>query len=115
MPDQKNLILAIALSIAIVLGFEFLYNLPRQERERALQAERAAREAPAQVQQPGAVPPGAPAVRVSRRTGRTRRTGRRRHPQPRRGDRRPAARAHRIRRASRARSCCAARGSTTCC
>jgi YidC/Oxa1 family membrane protein insertase len=64
MPDQKNLILAIALSIAIVLGFEFFYNQPRLERERALQAERAARDTPAQVQQPGAPPaPGtAPAT-----------------------------------------------------
>jgi YidC/Oxa1 family membrane protein insertase len=40
--ENKNLIVAIALSIAIVLGFEFLYNLPRLEKERALQAERAA-------------------------------------------------------------------------
>ncbi len=62
MPDQKNLILAIALSIAIVLGFEFLYNQPRHERERALQAERAARDTPAQVQQPGTTPGTAPAT-----------------------------------------------------
>jgi len=77
-PDQKNLIIAIALSIAIVLGFEFFYKMPRQERERALEAERAARETPAQVQQPapGAIPapgtaapavPGTPAARRDHR------------------------------------------------
>ncbi|HEX9464977.1 MAG TPA: membrane protein insertase YidC [Alphaproteobacteria bacterium] len=43
--DQKNLIIAIALSIAIVLGFEFFYNLPRIERQKALEAERAATQA----------------------------------------------------------------------
>ncbi|MBI3453617.1 MAG: membrane protein insertase YidC [Rhodospirillales bacterium] len=40
--DQRNLIIAIALSLAIVLGFEFFYNMPRLERDRALRAERAA-------------------------------------------------------------------------
>ena len=40
--DQKNLIIAIVLSIAIVLGFEFFYNLPRLERQKAQEAERAA-------------------------------------------------------------------------
>ena len=42
MVENKNLILAIALSIVIVLGFEFLVNKPRTDRERALQAERQA-------------------------------------------------------------------------
>jgi YidC/Oxa1 family membrane protein insertase len=42
MVENKNLILAIALSIVIVLGFEFLVNKPRIDRERALQAERQA-------------------------------------------------------------------------
>ncbi len=63
--ENKNLVLAIVLSIAIVLGFEFLYNKPRQDRERAMQAERAARETPTQVV-PGTAPqqpvPGAPAT-----------------------------------------------------
>jgi YidC/Oxa1 family membrane protein insertase len=39
--DQKNLIIAIVLSIAIVLGFEFFYNLPRLEKQKAQEAERA--------------------------------------------------------------------------
>jgi YidC/Oxa1 family membrane protein insertase len=57
--DQKNLVVAIVLSIAIVLGFEFLYNLPRLERERALQAERAATQAPTETLAPStpAIPP----------------------------------------------------------
>ena len=63
--ENKNLVLAIVLSIAIVLGFEFFYNKPRLERERALQAERAARETPTQVV-PGPAPqqavPGAPSA-----------------------------------------------------
>ncbi len=46
MTDQKNLILAIVISVAILFGFHFFYELPRQraiqedlERQRALQAE----------------------------------------------------------------------------
>jgi YidC/Oxa1 family membrane protein insertase len=39
--DQRNLIIAIVLSIGIVLGFEFFYNLPRLEKQKALEAERA--------------------------------------------------------------------------
>jgi YidC/Oxa1 family membrane protein insertase len=58
--DQRNLIIAIVLSIAIVLGFEFLYNAPRLERERALQAERAKSQATTQVTPPGQ--PGTPAA-----------------------------------------------------
>jgi YidC/Oxa1 family membrane protein insertase len=42
MVENKNLIIAIALSIIIVLGFEFLVNKPRLDRERAQQAERQA-------------------------------------------------------------------------
>ena len=41
MVENKNLIIAIALSDVIVLGFEFLVNRPRVDRERAHQAERA--------------------------------------------------------------------------
>ena len=44
--DPKNLITAIALSLAVFLSFEYFYNLPRLERERALQAERQATTAP---------------------------------------------------------------------
>lgn len=39
MMEQKNLIVAIALSLAILLGFQFLYELPKLEREQARQAE----------------------------------------------------------------------------
>ncbi len=38
MSDQKNLIIAIALSLAIMLGFQFFIDAPRQERARAEQA-----------------------------------------------------------------------------
>jgi YidC/Oxa1 family membrane protein insertase len=38
MSDQKNLIIAIALSLAIMLGFQFFVDAPRQERMRAEQA-----------------------------------------------------------------------------
>ncbi len=58
--DQRNLIVAIALSIAIVLGFEFLYNLPRLERQRAIEAERAASQAPSQVVTPSTAPDAVP-------------------------------------------------------
>ncbi|MGQ0665183.1 MAG: membrane protein insertase YidC [Pseudomonadota bacterium] len=57
--DQRNLILAIALSALIVIGFEYFYNLPRMERERALQAQRAASET-AQLVAPVSGAPPAP-------------------------------------------------------
>jgi YidC/Oxa1 family membrane protein insertase len=60
--DQKNLIVAIVLSIAIVLGFEFFYNLPRLEKQKALEAERAAQSetvAPAPSAGPAANTPAA--------------------------------------------------------
>jgi YidC/Oxa1 family membrane protein insertase len=42
MPDQKNLILAIALSILIIVAFQVLYEAPRMEaRQEALQQQRA--------------------------------------------------------------------------
>ncbi len=45
MSDQRNMLVAIALSLAILLGFQFLYEFPRMERERELQAEREAQQA----------------------------------------------------------------------
>ena len=39
MGDQKNMLIAIALSLAILLGFQFFYEFPRMEQERARQAE----------------------------------------------------------------------------
>ncbi len=52
--DQKNLIVAIALSIVIVLGFEFFWNQPRAQRERAAEAER---KAAAEMVAPTSLPP----------------------------------------------------------
>jgi YidC/Oxa1 family membrane protein insertase len=49
--DQRNLILAIVLSVSILLGFQFLVEAPRLERERAQQATEAANAA-----KPGANP-----------------------------------------------------------
>jgi len=62
--DQKNLILAIVIAIAMVLGFEFLYNQPRVAQQRAEAERRAASEqvaAPAGTTLPV---PGAPGVSV---------------------------------------------------
>jgi len=39
--EQRNLILAIVISVAILLGFELLYNAPLREAERAQQAQQA--------------------------------------------------------------------------
>jgi YidC/Oxa1 family membrane protein insertase len=39
MPDQRNIILAVVLSIAVIMGFHFLYEKPRLE---AIQAQKAA-------------------------------------------------------------------------
>ncbi|MFM8800131.1 MAG: membrane protein insertase YidC [Tagaea sp.] len=55
--DNKNLWVAIALSLAIILGFEYLWNQPRIQRERALEAERRACAEMAQVPQSGAPAP----------------------------------------------------------
>jgi YidC/Oxa1 family membrane protein insertase len=56
--QQKNLIIAIVVSVVIVLAFEFFYNWPRLEREKALQAERAATQATT-VETPATTPPPA--------------------------------------------------------
>jgi len=58
--DQKNLILAIAIAIAMVLGFEFLYNQPKVAQQRALEAER--RASAEQVAPPAAPAPGTAAI-----------------------------------------------------
>ncbi len=60
MSDQKNLIIAIALSLAIMLGFQFFVDAPRQEKLRAEQA--AQKAATTQVTNPdgSAVPTPAP-------------------------------------------------------
>jgi YidC/Oxa1 family membrane protein insertase len=63
--DQRNLIVAIVLSVAIVLGFQFLFEKPRLEREAALQQQQAATLAAQQNATPATTPnapnvPGAP-------------------------------------------------------
>ncbi|MEM8916866.1 MAG: membrane protein insertase YidC, partial [Pseudomonadota bacterium] len=58
MSDQRNLFLAIALSLAILLGFQFFVEGPRIERERELQAQRQAEQA-GQSEQAGTVGPSA--------------------------------------------------------
>ncbi|HEV7368876.1 membrane protein insertase YidC [Arenibaculum sp.] len=68
MTDQRNLLLAILLSIAILLGFQFLYEIPRMEQRQAEVARQQATEQtlpqPGAPLAPGAVPgaaaPGAP-------------------------------------------------------
>jgi YidC/Oxa1 family membrane protein insertase len=71
MSDQRNLILAIVLSVVIILGFQFFYEMPRQreaqqraDAERATATQTAPAEPPAAVQPPGVVP-GTPAAPVA--------------------------------------------------
>ncbi len=61
-PDQtRNLIIAGVLSLLILLGFEFFYNLPAQQRLAAQRAQQAAQQHSQQVQ-PGAPPAPAAAL-----------------------------------------------------
>ncbi len=65
MMEQRNLILAIVLSVSILLGYQVLIEGPRMEQERALREAQKAQETTrtTQAPQPGvAVPPGAPAA-----------------------------------------------------
>ena len=48
MSDQKNLIIAIAISVAILLGFQFFIEKPKQDRLREQQATEQAQKAAAQ-------------------------------------------------------------------
>ena len=57
--EQRNLIVAIVLSVAILLGFQFFYEMPRMEKQRALQAQLQKQEqvvTPPAPGQPGAQP-----------------------------------------------------------
>jgi len=45
MSDQKNLFIAIAISLVVLLGFQYFYEMPRMERQRAEQAANAAKTA----------------------------------------------------------------------
>ena len=44
MSDQKNMLIAIAISLAILLGFQFFYEFPKLEKERERQAQLAAQD-----------------------------------------------------------------------
>jgi YidC/Oxa1 family membrane protein insertase len=65
MNDQKNLILAIAVSVVIMVGFQFFFEGPRKERELALQQQQAQQQTtqPASPTAPAQPPatPGTPA------------------------------------------------------
>ena len=67
--DTRNMFLAIGLSLAIFLGFEFFYNAPQREREMAERAQieelRAQTEVARQAE-PGAQTPAAPSGPVTR-------------------------------------------------
>ncbi len=63
MTDQRNLFLAILLSIVILLGFQYFYEAPRVERQKAELAQQRAEEqvtAPAPTTPEGLSAPGAP-------------------------------------------------------
>jgi YidC/Oxa1 family membrane protein insertase len=75
MSDQRNLILAIVLSVGIILAFQYFYEMPRmKEAQQRLEAERAATSETTAPASPEAAPPGvaapgaapAPAAPVSR-------------------------------------------------
>ncbi|HMR30611.1 MAG TPA: membrane protein insertase YidC [Geminicoccaceae bacterium] len=53
MTEQKNLILAIVLSIGIILAFQFFYELPRMERQREAAQQQASQQQAATPGQPG--------------------------------------------------------------
>jgi YidC/Oxa1 family membrane protein insertase len=73
MPEQRNLILAIVLSVTIIIAFQYFYELPRiheTQRQQAQRAEQMAETAPSETA-PEAVapaPPGAPATAETART-----------------------------------------------
>jgi len=77
MMEQKNLIVAIALSLAIMLGFNYLYEIPRQQarqqtQEAAQPATSAPAPAPALPPAAGTAPAAAPAAGTAAIPGRTR-------------------------------------------
>ncbi len=55
MSDQRNLILAIALSVAVILGFQFFYEMPRQREAQLRQAAQQTEQS-----QPSSTAPAAP-------------------------------------------------------
>ena len=55
MTEQQNLLIAIALSIAILLGFQFFYEMPRQQQAEQQRQQQALSQPPATGQVPGDV------------------------------------------------------------
>ncbi|MBI3513113.1 MAG: membrane protein insertase YidC [Proteobacteria bacterium] len=65
MPDQKNLVVAIVLSLVILLGFQYFYELPRMRAQQdAQQVQQAAQQAQQALQapRPGATGAGVPTI-----------------------------------------------------
>jgi YidC/Oxa1 family membrane protein insertase len=62
MNDQKNLILAIALSVVIMVGFQFFFEGPRKERDLALQQQAAQQSAQPTTPTVPAQPPAPPST-----------------------------------------------------
>ena len=65
MPEQRNLILAIVLSVTIIIAFQYFYELPRLKQAERQQAQRTEQMAKTPQQQPAAeattpAPPGSP-------------------------------------------------------
>jgi YidC/Oxa1 family membrane protein insertase len=73
MPEQRNLILAIVLSVTIIIAFQYFYELPRiqeAQRQQAQRTEQMAETAPddAAPEAVAPAPPGAPATAETART-----------------------------------------------
>ncbi len=65
MPEQRNLILAIVLSVTIILAFQYFYELPRMKRSQHQQAQRTEQTAPAPVPEQAEGQAGAPPAAVT--------------------------------------------------
>ena len=64
MPEQRNLILAIVLSVTIIIAFQYFYELPRvrdAQRQQAQRTEQTTATAPTQEAAPGVATPAPPA------------------------------------------------------
>jgi YidC/Oxa1 family membrane protein insertase len=73
MPEQRNLILAIVLSVTIIIAFQYLYELPRikeAQRQQPQHTEQMTESAPEQAA-PGVVTPAPPGAPVSPEVART--------------------------------------------
>ena len=70
MPEQRNLILAIVLSVTIIIAFQYFYELPRLQREQlrqATQVEQSTDAPPTPTPVPGQTAPGTANAGVGRR------------------------------------------------